>query len=319
MAPNERPRLGEVLGQAPVGRLIARLIARSHLPHALLFEGVPGCGRRTLALAAAHALLCSQRHDGDACGACKSCVLAREGNHPDLVSLPHDSEPSSPEDLAVEAVRERIVQQAFESPLLSQCRVFILPGIERLHIAATNALLKVLEEPPAGVYLIMTTASARATLGTIRSRVQLYRLQPLGSADLEKLLRRNGLSDQEAKARAARGLGSHRGLLGEEEYPAPIEQMLALCRGEFSSALVADIVAALPQNQPSEESGRTLVGEQRRVCGQWLKALLQSLRSHLLGPSALAHADLIERVLLLERDLHHNINPRLVIEALSGF
>jgi DNA polymerase III delta' subunit len=314
-------KLNDVIGQTGVSRLFARLIDRKRLPHGLLLEGIPGCGRRTLALAVASALLCQNRRDGDACGSCHSCVLAAEGNHPDLVCLPHDTEPCDPEEFDVDAVRQRIVQQAFETPLLSSCRVFFLPDIERLHNNANNALLKVLEEPPPDSYLIMTTAHARAVIGTIRSRVQLYRLQPLTSADLELVLRRLGLNEPDARARAAQGLGSHRNLAGTDEFPVPLEQLLELCRGEFRASLVADIVAALPQKQPTEDdgSGRTLAREQRRVCGQWLHSLLQSLRSHLTGPQATAHADLIERVLLLERDLQRNINPRLIIEALSGF
>ena len=95
--------------------------------------------------------------------------------------------------------------------------------------------------------------------------------------------------------------------------------MLRLCRGEFHSALVAELVAALPQRERKDEDGpgRTLAGEQRLVCRQWLNSLLQRLRRELRGPQALPHAEMIERVIQLQHDLQRNLNPRLVLEALA--
>ncbi len=66
-------RLADVCGNTGIRTLLARLRARGRLPHAVLLEGIPGCGRRTLALALAQSLLCAQSVDGDACGACDSC------------------------------------------------------------------------------------------------------------------------------------------------------------------------------------------------------------------------------------------------------
>src|SRR4051812_14312651 len=130
------PRLSEVVGQSGTRRLLARLIAGDKLPHAVLLEGIPGCGRRTLALALAQSLLCPQRKDGDACGGCDSCRMVAQSTHPDLVVMPHDSEGP---DIPVDLIRDQVVQAAFESPLLGSSRVFVIPGIERLQSAAANA------------------------------------------------------------------------------------------------------------------------------------------------------------------------------------
>src|SRR5271167_4218768 len=112
-------RLREVIGQDGLVRLLSRLIARGRLPPALLLEGLPGCGRRTLALAIAQAVLCPRAQGGDACGECASCRMVNEGSHPDLVSLPHDSQG---DDLGVELVRSAIAEAAYQSPLIGAGR-----------------------------------------------------------------------------------------------------------------------------------------------------------------------------------------------------
>lgn len=305
-------RLAEVIGQPGPVRLLTRLLARDRLPHALLIEGLPGCGRRTLARAVAAALLCRARADGDACGRCESCLLAGAGTHPDLVALPHDSEGSDPD---VELVRTAVAEAAYASPLIGDRRVFLLPGIERLALPAANALLKVLEEPPPGAYLLMTTDAAAGLLRTIRSRAQLVRLMPLTAAELERVLTRGGIAPSAAHARALLGHGSHRGLWQDEEE-APLDDLLALCAGGYSARLVGALVGRLPQ-RVREDEGRTLAAEQRRTLGRWLLALQQRLRGDLPGADGVRAAELLERVLLLQRDLERNINPQLVIEGLG--
>jgi DNA polymerase III delta' subunit len=305
-------RLSEVIGQSGLARLMARLIARRRLPPALLLEGVPGCGRRTLALAIAQAVLCARAQDGDACGECSSCRMVVEGNHPDLVSLPHDTQG---DDVGVELVRTAIAEAAYQSPLIAAGRVFILHGVERLNHAASNTLLKVLEEPPHGTHLIMTTANAGAVLRTIRSRTQLHRLAPLSTADLERVLMLLGVSAEEARRRAPGGAGSHRGAHDGDVAP-PLAAMVRLCREGLDPALVAEVVAGLPQAQ-REDGEMTLAAEQRRVLGTWLRALLHELRPGLRTERALGDADAIERVMQLQRDVHLNISPQLVVEGLA--
>lgn len=305
-------RLAEIIGQPGPIRLLTRLLARDRLPHALLIEGLPGCGRRTLARGVAAALLCRARVAGDSCGVCESCALVAAGNHPDLVTLPHDSEGVDPD---VELVRTAVAEAAYMSPLIGERRVFLLPGIERLALPAANALLKVLEEPPRGAYLLMTTDAAAGLLRTIRSRAQLVRLMPLTAAELERVLVRGGVTASAAQERALIGHGSHRGLWQDAE-DSPIEDLLALCSDGYSARLVGALIVRLPQ-RAREDEGRTLPAEQRRVLGRWLLALLQRLRSGLVGTDDVRSAELMERVLFLQRDLERNISPQLVIEGLG--
>jgi DNA polymerase III delta' subunit len=308
-------KIAEVIGQPGVTRLLARLISRARLPHASMIEGNPGCGRRTVALAIAQALLCARPFDGDACGSCPSCALCLAGTHPDLMATPHDSES---DDLAVDMLRDEVVAKAYESPLIGQRRVFVLYSVERLQNASANVLLKVLEEPPAGAYFITTTSQASAVLKTIRSRAQLYRLQPLAAGDVAEILRRGGVAPDDALSLSERSTGGHRGLW-DDVAPVPLEDLRALCRDGLRSEIVARVVDALPTTVSDEQeaAGRTVSGEQRRVLRQWLVALAHDLQRELRRKPDIDLALRMERLANLHHDLARNLPPRLVIEALA--
>jgi DNA polymerase-3 subunit delta' len=310
-------RLADVIGQPAVARLAVRLIARDRLPHAILLEGIPGCGRRTMATAIAQAVLCADRQAGDACGVCPACALVMQGTHPDLVSFGHDRDLAT---IAVDAVREQIVDAAYATPLVGDRRVFILHGLERWSLQAANALLKVLEEPPASASLVATTANAAAVLRTIRSRSQLYRLQPLAVPDVERILLAGGVPPSEAKRRAAAALGGHRGLW-QAAPPIPLEALLHLAREGYRTEWVAEALDLLPTkvDAAAEEAGLTLAGEHRRLLRVWLAALAQALRPDLLAGGDLAErtAERIQRLALLQQDIARNLQARLVIEAIG--
>lgn len=315
-------RLADVRGQVTIVRLLRRLLARDRLPHALLFDGIPGCGRQTVCRALTAALLCEQPQDGDACGECRACLLVAQGNHPDVVSLPHDSEEDHPdserserarEQLKADSVRELIEMRVWESPLIGKRRVFILPSVERLQRAqakGANALLKALEEPPPSVFFLLTSASAAGVMTTIRSRAQCYRLQPLGQEDIQSILERGGVSRGEAARRSVLGSGSHRGLWDDKPTVMPLSDLRELLGGGLNLSIVADVVAQLPGREATP-------GEVRRTLRRWLVALQHDLRRDLPGPHGMQAANDIERIERSLHDLGVNLQPRMVLEALA--
>lgn len=306
-------RLGEIVGHGGLPRLIARLIARGRLPHALILEGIVGCGRRTLARATAQALLCSAPVAGDACGSCPACVVMVAGTHPDCIELPHDSETP---DLPLDLVRTTVMDAAFTSPLMGAAKVFILPGIERLASAAANTLLKVLEEPPLGTTLIMTTTSVAGVLRTIRSRAQIYRLAPLTAPEVARILVARGTAPAEADRLAQVAQGSLRGM-AERAQDVPFDDLERLLAGPLTESQVGEVVARLPKKVPEGAGERTLAAEQRRVLAAWLDALVQRERAALSGSAGELTADRIERVLRLQQDLERHLHPHLVVEGLA--
>jgi DNA polymerase III subunit delta' len=306
-------RLAEVVGHGGLPRLIARLVARGRLPHALILEGIAGCGRRTLARSTARALLCSAPRDGDACGSCPSCTVMAAGTHPDCIELPHDSETA---ELPLDLIRTTVVDAAFTSPLMGRAKVFILPGVERLALPAANALLKVLEEPPRGTTLIMTTTSVAGVLRTIRSRAQTYRMTPLSAPEVATILVRRGVARSEAERFSLVSQGSLRGL-SERAQDVPFDALGRLLAGPIDEALVGEVVGRLPKRVPDEAGERTLAAEQRRVLSTWLDALVQRERTALSGAAGEQVAERIERVLRLQQDLDRHLSPHLVVEGLA--
>ena len=320
-------RLNDIRGQRAVVLLLGRLLARGRLPHAMLLEGPPGSGRRTVARAVAAAALCHAPIAGDACGNCISCTAFAGNAHPDLVELPNDHEPVSEGLLAIardggdggvstaagrlipRPWADWIATQSGESAMLGHGRIFLMPAVERLNLMAANRLLKALEEPPPNVRFLMTTANAAEVLPTIRSRAQRLRLQPLTTDDVATIFANLG-RDPRAAAAGLRGAGVH---------PAPLEPLIKLALHGWDALAVAAIAEALPSSPgaAAEAAGVTAAADQRRTLRAWLVATAQALRSELRGAEPATVAERIQAVQDLVRDLDRNMAPRLVIEALG--
>lgn len=143
------------------------------LTHALLVCGPEGLGKRALAEALAQRLLCRAPVDGRACGSCKSCNLMAAGTHPDRYE--ETLEPNEKGDLrseiAVSQIR-RLGERLALTPQIGEIQVALVHPAESMNRSAFNALLKTLEEPPPGRYLILISDQPYRLPATIRSRCQ---------------------------------------------------------------------------------------------------------------------------------------------------
>jgi DNA polymerase-3 subunit delta' len=154
--------------------LLRRALQRDGLSHAYLFTGPPSVGKTTLAHVLAQASLCQGEEDRP-CGSCRACRLFASGNHPDL----HPVAPGTAAGrLSIGQVRA-LTRQLSLTPSMGQRRVAILSDFDRATPSAANALLKTLEEPPAGVTLVLLAPDADSLLPTIVSRCQVLPLHPL--------------------------------------------------------------------------------------------------------------------------------------------
>lgn len=158
---------------APAARL-ERQKQTGRLPHALLFSGPQGIGKRRLAQAWVHSLLCAQPSGGAACGHCRSCRLYRAGNHPDHFVLRPAEEGGV---IVIDAVRNLIQWQHLEAHY-GGWRVAMIEPAERMNAAAANSLLKTLEEPTHNTLILLVSDDWRRLPATVRSRCQHLALTP---------------------------------------------------------------------------------------------------------------------------------------------
>jgi DNA polymerase-3 subunit delta' len=149
---------------------------REAFPHALLIHGPRGIGKHALALNLAQGLLCeSPRDDGLPCGQCAGCRYAEGGGHPDLLRLEllvFDDETQqlkAVETIAIDRVRA-LIDFVQLSSHRQRAKVAVIAPAERMNAAAANALLKTLEEPPSGTFLLLVAEAPGRLPPTVLSR-----------------------------------------------------------------------------------------------------------------------------------------------------
>lgn len=196
-----------ILGQEEaVGRL-RRMLQEKRLPHALLFYGPEGVGKRRAAQALAAPLLCENPVNGMACGHCAGCRALRDDTHPDFYLVEPESSGRSAKSIKIEQIRE-LEREIGRVPKLAKRRVVLMEAAERMNEAAENSLLKTLEEPSGDVVFILVTSARQALLDTIVSRCLLLPFAPLDDTVILRLMKEKGISDSEAQGIAPLASGS---------------------------------------------------------------------------------------------------------------
>ncbi len=271
--------LCSVLGNESLRNRIGAAIACGRLPHALLIDGVPGSGKMTLALDIAAALNCKSGTDTLPCGKCDSCRLIREQSFIDVKVL---SRQDGKMTIGVGEIKE-YRRDMFLSSTEAEYKVYIIKDAERMTPEAQNALLKVLEEPPSKVVIILLADGTDKILTTIKSRAQYVSMSRFTRDELRAYVTER--SDEAA------------GLLSAD--PEKLELILTEADGVLGRAL----------ELLSPEGSRT-VGRARKEINAFIKALgarvgyasLLSATSSF--PTARAElAEVLEGIMLALRDM----------------
>ena len=183
--------LRRIANQPRVRDFLAAALAEGHLSHAYLFLGVPGSGMLEAADALAQCVVCPNGGDGS----CDECIRVSHHTHPDVKHYA----PGGVSGYLIDQVRA-IVDDVPLAPVRATAKIYILDGADRLRGTAANALLKTIEEPPAGVMFILVARTADAVLPTIVSRCQQVPFRVVSpSVATSSVMQRAGASEEEAR------------------------------------------------------------------------------------------------------------------------
>jgi len=303
---------------------LGQQITAQKLPHALLFAGARGIGKRHLAEALAQLLLCVSPIEGTPCGKCRGCLLNKVDNHPDFIVLEPEE---GAKGIKVDQVRA-LIDDLGKTAQQGGYKVVVLEPIEAMNANAANALLKSLEEPAANTLLILVCHSLSAVLPTIRSRCQL-RLLPTPNTEqvihwLKPLMAGSSLPVEkliEAAAGAPLTALSYLENDALERRDAWLLNLIRLSTGQVSAIEVAaqwqkdDVVALVEWFLVWLHSIlRWQVGAEQVLVNQ----LPQDLKDRLIKlPASLMHR-YVEKILVSKRQLLGNSNPnkQLLLEEL---
>lgn len=181
--------MSRVRGNAAAQALFRSAMDAGTLHHAWLLSGPQGIGKSTFAREAATSLLSEAARD---LGSARTRALIEAGSHPDfrvLERLPKDGKPDAELARSITISQVRSLNPLFATtPSLSSRRVILIDAVDDLERSGANALLKNLEEPPAGTIFLLISHAPGRLLPTIRSRCRLLRFEPLDREDMAAAL-----------------------------------------------------------------------------------------------------------------------------------
>ena len=190
----------KLIGNDQIKEILRRMLEKERVPRSLLFAGIEGVGKKLFALELAKSFVCLNPQNTQACDKCAACKRA------DIFSFPKPDDKKEEfekvffsehidvgtiipcrNNILVGAVRE-LEKEANFRPYEAKARFFIIDDADKMNDAASNALLKTLEEPVATTHIFLISARPDSLLQTIRSRCQTIRFAPIGAPDIEKKL-----------------------------------------------------------------------------------------------------------------------------------
>src|SRR3989338_4041792 len=158
----------ELIGQEYIVQTLSNQVASGKIAHAYLFSGPRGVGKTTTARILSKAVNCTNRKDSESnpCNTCTSCQEITAGNSIDVIEIDAAS------NTGVDNVRTNIIDNAQFRPTKSKYKIFIIDEVHMLSTSAFNALLKIMEEPPAHVIFVLATTELHKLPETIISRCE---------------------------------------------------------------------------------------------------------------------------------------------------
>ena len=289
-------------GNAPVKKALQKMLETGHISNTYVFEGQKGVGKRLCAQIFAKALVCETPAQHAPCGSCSACLKAISGNHPDIVYVRQAEEEKS---IGVDEVRQQILDEIYLKPFLAKRRIFIIGEGDILTDGAQNALLKVLEEPPAYVVFILCVTSRDKLLETVISRSCVMRFSPLSQEQVSQYLK----TKQYDEARIELAAGVCQGSIG---------RALSFLSDKKGEQLFEDSIKhlmALNQEPAAVQSAATFLREERAYIDEIVTFMMTFLRDCIFLKSGLAAGVLYQSKLSQIRAFAENISKKALLSA----
>lgn len=211
--------LSGLAGNESIKTALSAAMSRSAFPHALIISGAEGSGKRTLAGILSCALVCSSAGERP-CLTCPHCKKAQRGIHPDIMTVD-----AGGKEIVVSQIRDQLRPDVWVRPNEAAVKVYIILHAQDMNVHAQNALLNVLEEPPAYAVFFLLAENPDALLPTVRSRCVELSMQPLSPEQALPVLTARFPDAPPARVREAFSmaggiLGRAAGLLNAADAPA---------------------------------------------------------------------------------------------------
>ncbi len=320
--PNFKQNWG-IIGHQAVVSILSKAVDNHHLHHAYLFVGPRGVGKRAVAQRFAQTLLGQP-------------LTAEPPVHPDYYTIDTDASGQPLTSIGVDDIRS-LHNHLAKSPLVADYQVALIPQAERLTPAASNALLKLLEEPHGKTIILLTVSDSRFFLDTLRSRCQQLHCQLVPQPAIYQGLVERGVDRTPAQTMAAAAAGTPGravNLAATSQALADYQQTAAetyqLLTGETGRALTAihQLIKSAENTQQARQRGQALIDQsaaiirdvllvqQRHEAAVQFPWLLEKLKvSTLQTQSPQRLATLLASTEATKRLLQQNVSPQLALES----
>lgn len=235
----------DVVGHKDIIQYIQNAVEQNKISHAYIINGQRGAGKKMLARLFAMTLQCESKVS-DPCGECRSCMQAKNGNQPDIITITHEK----PTSISVDEIRQQLNGDVMIKPYSSPYKIYIIPEADLMTQQAQNALLKTLEEPPEYAVIFLLTENADGLLATIRSRCVMLKLKNIKDKLVKKyLMEQMQVPDYQAELCAAFAQGNigRAAMLAKSEYFNEIKEDAIQLMKYIDQMELHEIVSAIKQ------------------------------------------------------------------------
>lgn len=219
----------EIVGQEHIVTHIKNAVQLNKISHAYMICGEKGMGKKLVADRFSMLLQCEGEGEKP-CMECRACKQAMGKNNPDIKWVYHEK----PNTISVEEAREQLVNDIAIKPYSSKYKIYIIDEAEKMSVAAQNAILKTIEEPPEYGIIMILTQSKEMMLETIQSRCVLLEMRPVQKNDFKNYFQsKMKVPDYEIDSLlefSAGNIGKAKSMVENDSYSTMREQILDILK-----------------------------------------------------------------------------------------